>query len=88
MTPVKPKNVILVKPSNTLAKRIRGLNFSQFAEELDVTDLVDDIFKKQPSTSPQLDVIVQFPASGKWQYVNNPYCSVNFVLLCLDCSQP
>jgi len=60
----KPRDVILVKPSNTLAQRLGdlGLVYSQFAEELDPADTVANSFQTQILPSPCLNVIVQIPA--------------------------
>lgn len=70
---------IPVKPSGTLAQRLRDLklDLSQFAEELDSADTVAYSFQSQTPPSPTLDVIVQIPASGKWQDMNDHYHSVN-----------
>ena len=79
--------VIPVRPSKTLAARIGnwcpGLDFSQFAEKLDPTNSVAEVFQNlnQTSTSPQLDVIVRLPARSKWQAVNSHYHSANLVFL-------
>ena len=70
---------IPVKPSGTLAQRLRdlGLGLSQFAEKLDPTDTVAFSFQSQTPPSLDLNVIVQIPASSKWQDMSNHYHSVN-----------
>ena len=70
---------IPVKPSGTLGQRLRDLklDLSQFAEELDSADTVAYSFQSQTPPSPTLDVIVQIPASGKWQDMNDHYHYVN-----------
>ena len=67
VTPPQLKRVILIKPSNTLVRRLGdlGLRYSRFAEELDLEDTVAYSFQTQIPTSPHLDVIVQVPASGE-----------------------
>jgi hypothetical protein len=76
---------IPLKPSDTLVERIRevGPDVSKFGTKLHVSDSVAAVFPNhgQISTPIQLDVIVRFPGSGKWQVVNSPYHSVNLVLL-------
>ena len=65
-------------PSNTLAQRVRALG-DQFAGEVDPADIVADVFQPQTLTSPHLDVLVQMPASIKWQDMNSHYHSANLV---------
>jgi crinkler effector protein len=64
VTPLQPMGVVPVKPSNTLATRIRDLgpDISQFARELDPADLV--AFQNQNPTPLRLDVIIQVAASA------------------------
>jgi len=65
-------------PSDTLAQRLRAGKFdlSQSAEKLDPAFTVESSFQSQTSPST-LNVIVQIPASGKWQNMNDYYHSVN-----------
>ena len=51
----------------------------QFAEKLDPVDSVAEIFQGQTST--YLDVIVQLPASGKWQDMNSHHYPADLMLL-------
>jgi hypothetical protein len=70
-------------PSNTLAQRLQdlglGLGFSQIAEMLDPAARVARSFQPQDLSSLHLDVIVQIPASSKWQDMNSHGHSTNFV---------
>jgi hypothetical protein len=67
VTPVKPKSELPVKSQAPLEERIRnlGADLSKFAGKLDASDVVNDVFQKQPSISRQLDVIVVAPNIGK-----------------------
>ncbi|KAI0252519.1 hypothetical protein BJV78DRAFT_341455 [Lactifluus subvellereus] len=62
----KPTVLIPLKPSQSLAQRIKNLgpDLSTFAGKLDPVDLVTEVFF-QERTSTYLDVIVQLPVSGK-----------------------
>jgi hypothetical protein len=60
------KNPIAIKPSRTLAERIRSLGnkFADFADELDeLVDKVSGIFPHPPED--HLHIIVQPPAAGE-----------------------
>ena len=52
---------------------------SEIAEELDPVDTVAYSFPPQASNSHHIDVIVQIPASSKWQDINSHDHSANFV---------
>jgi hypothetical protein len=79
--------VIHIKPSKTLAKRIGNwsteADFSQVAEELEVVDSIAEAFRDRnlDSTPPQLDVVIR--PESKWQDVNSHHHSANLVLLLL-----
>jgi hypothetical protein len=72
--------MIPVMPSKTLAQRLGlELGVSQIAEKLDPAALVAHYFQSQDPIYPYLNVIVQFPASSKWQDMNSHGHSANFI---------
>ncbi|KAI0255972.1 hypothetical protein BJV78DRAFT_1174803 [Lactifluus subvellereus] len=76
----KPRVPIPLEPPLSLAQRIKNLgpDFSTFASNLEPFDLVTEVFQEQTPIT-YLDVIVQLPASDKWQDMNSHHYSADII---------